>query len=396
MTTSPEERTGDPTQAGEAFRPDPLPSLEGDTETLALRQPKRRAPKKPQAEVPVVTPRVASPAVASPGDVPEISLIVPITTVDGRVREVVTALSAELDRLGRSHEFVIVFDGVRGSAWAEAEALAAARPGSLVPMALQQAFGESMCLSAGLQRARGRIVVTSPQYVQIDPFELGPMLTAIDAGADLVSPWRHPRVDPVLNRLQSAMFNQVMRWMLHAQFHDLNCTFRVMRREVLRDVPIHGDMYRFLPAIAARQGFKVVELKVRHLKEWGGKGFFGLGVYGRRALDVLGVVFLSKFTHKPLRFFGTVGGVFLFLGALLCLATVIQGLFVDPGAILTRPLFQFGVLLFVLGVQVIGFGLVGEIIIYTQAQNLREYRVEKVWEAGDEPRDGDGGSARER
>jgi hypothetical protein len=342
-----------------------------------------------------ITPRAAAPAAATSGAAPEISVIVPVSTVDGRVREVVTALSAELDRLGRTYEFVVVFDGVRGPAWAEAEALSRERPGTLLPMALQQAFGESMCLSAGLQRARGRLVVTSPQYVQIDPYELGPMLAAIDEGADLVSPWRHPRVDPVLNRLQSALFNQVMRWMLHAQFHDLNCTFRVMRREVLRDVPIHGDMYRFLPAIAARQGFKVVERRVRHLKEWGGKGFFGLGVYGRRALDVLGVVFLSKFTHKPLRFFGTVGGVFLLLGAFLCLTTAVQGIFLDR-PVLTRSVFQFGVLLFVLGVQVIGFGLVGEIIIYTQAQNLREYRVEKVWEAPDEPRDGDGGSARER
>ena len=98
----------------------------------------------------------------------------------------------------------------------------------------------------------------------------------------------------------------------------------------------------------------------------------------------------------PLRFFGTVGAVFLFLGALLCLTTTVQGLLPDGGPILTRSVFQFGVLLFVLGVQVIGFGLVGEIIIFTQAQNLREYRVEKVWEAPDEPRDGDGGSARER
>ncbi len=361
-------------------------SAEGGPEA---KTPKKKAPKKAPAEA------AAAPA-APKGGPPEITVLVPITTGDGRVREVVTALSAELERLGRSFEFVLVFDGVRGDAWTEAEALSHERPGVVVSIALQQKFGESMCLSAGLQRARGRIVVTSPQYVQVDPYELSNMLAAIDGGADMVSPWRHPRIDPVLNRIQSAAFNQVMRWILHAQFHDLNCTFRAMRREVLRDVPIHGDMYRFLPAIASRQGFKVVELQVRHLKEWGGKGFFGPGVYLRRALDVLGVVFLSKFTLKPLRFFGSVGGLFLLIGGLLCTTIVVRDLFMGDGLNLSKPLFLMGLLLSVLGVQVIGFGLVGEIIIFTRAKHVREYRVEKVWESRDEPGDDDGSSTPDR
>lgn len=380
------------------FPPDELPAAAEPKDGAELapagdvapgaKAPKRKAPKKAPAE--------SAPAPAAPrGGAPEITVIVPVTTVDGRVREVVTALSAELERLGRAHEFVLVFDGVRGQAWAEAEALMSERPDAVVAIALQQPFGESMCLSTGLQRARGSIVVTSPQYVQVDPFELSNLLAAIAGGADLVAPWRNPRIDPVLNRIQSAAFNRVMRWILHAQFHDLNCTFRAMRREVLRDVPIHGDMYRFLPAIASRQGFKVVELQVRHLKEWGGKGFFGPGVYARRGLDVLGVVFLSKFTLKPLRFFGAVGGVFLLLGAILCGTILVQGFVMRDGPVFSRSLFLVGVLLFVLGVQVIGFGLVGEIIIYTRARNVREYRVEKVWEDGDD-QDGDGGSASAR
>lgn len=355
----------------------------------APRKPKNRAPKKAPSEV-------AAAAPATRAGPPEVSVIVPITTGDGRVREVVTALSAELDRLGRTHEFLLVFDGVRGPAWREAEELARERGDAVVAIALQQAFGESMCLATGLQRARGSIVVTSPQYVQIDPYELANMLAAIDAGADVVSPWRHPRIDPLLNRLQSAAFNQVMRWMMHAPFHDLNCTFRVLRKDVLRDISIHGDMYRFLPAIAARHGFKVVEVQVRHLKEWGGKGFFGPGVYVRRALDVLGVVFLSKFTLKPLRFFGAIGGAFLALGGLLCATLVVQGLIVGDGVNFGRNLFLVAVLFGVLGVQVIGFGLVGEIIIYTRARNVREYRVEKVHEDADDARRDDGGATPER
>jgi hypothetical protein len=210
-----------------------------------------------------------------------------------------------------------------------------------------------------------------------------------------VSPWRHPRIDPYLNRLQSALFNWVMRRIIQSPFHDLNCYFRAFKRQVLEEVAIYGDQYRFLPAIASRQGFKVVELKVRHLKEWGGSGFFGFGVYTRRAIDILGVVFLSRFTLKPLRFFGALGGAFLLLGAALCAAVFVQHIVLEiPTPIITRSPFLIGLLMFVLGVQIIGFGLVGEIIIYTQARNLREYRIERIWEAGPKGSDdagGDGG-----
>jgi hypothetical protein len=363
----------------------------------APKREKRREPKVP------ADPRKQQGAPASPksaGENParafaandkiDVTVIVPILTGDGRVAEVVEALGAELDRLEKRWECILVFDGVRGPAWLEAQRLTAAEPDRVRPIAFQQAAGESMCLTAGFERARGAIIVTSPQYVQIDPFELSTMLRAIDEGADFVTPWRHPRIDPYLNRIQSALFNGLMRRILAMQLHDLNCYFRAFKRQVLEEVAIYGDQYRFLPAIASRQGFKVVEVKVRHLKEWGGTGFFGIGVYARRFLDILGVVFLSKFTLKPLRFFGTLGGIFLLLGAAMCGTLFVQHFVVDePGPLISRSVFQVGLLSFVLGVQIIGFGLVGEIIIYTQARNLREYRIERIWESSTAKHDDD-------
>lgn len=313
----------------------------------------------------------------------EVTVIVPIQTGDGRVRDIVEACAFELERLGKTYECILVFDGVRGPAWEEGQTLSIERPGRVIPIAFLQPVGESTCLTAAFERARGAIIVTSPQYVQVDPYELTRMLALIDSGADFVAPWRHPRIDPYLNRIQSSLFNWVMRKIIHTQFHDLNCYFRVFKRQVLEEVAIYGDQYRFLPAIAARQGFKVVEVKVRHVKEWGGTGFFGIGVYARRLLDIVGVVFLSKFTLKPLRFFGALGGVFALLGAGVCLANVAAHYWLlETQSSLLSASFLLGVLLFVLGVQVIGFGLVGEIIIYTQARNLREYRIERIFESG--------------
>jgi len=309
----------------------------------------------------------------------DITVVLPVTSPHAELDQVVASLSEQFTRMGKDWEFALVFDGVRGDAWRKAEELRGRLGDRILTIAFEKPFGESVCLSAGAEISGGRVLVTSPQYVQIDPVEVRRMLEQIETGADMVAPWRNPRVDPWLNRLQSASFNWLMRKINGGQFHDLNCYLRVFKREVLADVSVYGDMYRFLPLIAQRQGFRVVETQVRHLKEWGKAGFFGVGVYIRRFLDVLGVVFLTRFTLKPLRFFGSVGLVLTVFGGGL-LAGVIYQKFAFGEGLYNRPLFLLALMLFVLGVQVIGFGLVGEIIIYTQARNLREYRIERAWD----------------
>jgi len=328
---------------------------------------------------PEVTTMKPAPSVAPPASELDVTIIVPVQTVYAEVEQVVAGLGGELDRLGRTWECVLVFDGVRGGAWQKAQALVAQHGDKVRTISFENAFGESVCLSAGIERARGKVIVTSPHYMQVDPVELGRMLAALDAGADFVTPWRKPRVDPWLNQLQSASFNWLIRRIIKGEFHDLNCYLRVFRRDVLFDISIYGDMYRFLPVIAQRQGFRVVEVPVRHLKEWGRAGFFGVGVYLRRFLDVLAVMFLTKFTLKPLRFFGSVG-LLLSLSGGAMFAVLLYQRYVEGQGLYGRPVFQLALMLIVLGVQVLGFGLVGEIIIYTQARNLREYRIERIYE----------------
>ncbi len=319
------------------------------------------------------------------GTAVDVSIVVPVQSEEAEVRQVVLALGRELDVEKRSWECIFVFDGVSGRAWKAVQELRVEFGPKVRSILFKNPFGESVCLSAAVERSCGRYLITSPQYVQVDPVELRPMLSALDDGADFVTPWRHPRVDPRLNRLQSAAFNFVIRQVVRMHFHDLNCYFRAIRREVLEDVAVYGDMYRFLPVIAFRQGYRVVEVKVRHLKEWGTTGFFGIGVYARRLLDVLAVMFLTKFTLKPLRFFGMLGGAFSLFGLALCGWVAVEKLWFGVGGS-GRPLLLLGVLLIVLGVQVLGFGLVGEIIIFSQARNLKEYRIERIYDTEDPKR----------
>ncbi|HIF40918.1 MAG TPA: glycosyltransferase [Planctomycetes bacterium] len=322
--------------------------------------------------------------VASPpelvGEEPEVTLIVPILSDKAEVGAVIEGLGNAMEALGRTWEAILVYSGVSGSCWEEGLALQSSSQQQVRTIQLHKSFGEAVCLSSAFHHARGRWILTSPQYIQVDPSSLANLFERADDGADFVTSWRSPRVDAWLNRLQSSVFNAFLRRLVGTRFHDVNCTLRLMRREVLEQMTIYGTMYRYLPAIAHHRGFRVDEVRVRHVAEIaGGVGWHGPGVYLRRSLDILGVVFLTKFTHKPLRFFGALGGLAMLGGGITAIVQVALWIYFDDmQGLYQRPLFLLGVLGFVLGVQIVGFGLVGEIVIFTQARNVREYRIENI------------------
>ncbi len=309
---------------------------------------------------------------------PTISILIHVTDPGARIPVLVKAYSQVLADMGRRGELVFVLDGVAGAPLEQLERFQAERDDVRVLTLLGRGHGESIAFKAALAYAQGDILVTAWDYLQVDPRELAPLLEALEqSDSDLVSSWRHPRVDPLLNRMQSSFFNWFLRLVSRVDLHDLNCNFRVMRRDVLNEVALYGDMFRFLPIMASRRGFKVQEVKVRHLEEKGKTGFFGLGVYLRRLLDILAVTFLTRFTRKPLRFFGIIGFALILLGLALALPPFFERLF-GMGSIQQRPIVLVGVVLVSFGLQFVGFGLVGEIIIFTQSKNLKDYKVERV------------------
>jgi hypothetical protein len=168
------------------------------------------------------------------------------------------------------------------------------------------------------------------------------------------------------------------------KFHDLTCLLRAMRRRVFEDVSVQGDMYRFLPVLAHRAGYEVTEVTVRHVKEHGRFMIFGMGVYLRRLLDVAALIFLTRFTRKPLRFFGLAGGLVFLLGLVICGVLLFDHFFGGEAERLkNQSALILGVLMLVLGVQTFFIGLVAEIIIFTQGRNLKDYRVGRIAEGLD-------------
>ena len=305
---------------------------------------------------------------------PAVSAVIAVGAKAPELPDVLARYDAELKKRPGEAEFVVVLDGVSDDAFEEAQA---ARPPDVNVrlVRLNHPFGESIAMAAGFRIARGHVIVTLPSYLQVEPADIHEVLDAVDDGNDLVAGYRMRRVDSRMNRLQSVMFNGIMRLLTGVKLHDMNCPVRAIKRKVLEDISIQGDMVRFLPVMAQRHGFRVGEARVRHLKERGKSGFFGVGVYIRRFLDVINLLFLSKFTRAPLRFFGVAGILSIAIGVLICAWLAVDKIFFEGTALRDKVVLVLGVLLIVLGVQTFSIGLVGEIIIFTQAKNLKEYRL---------------------
>lgn len=304
---------------------------------------------------------------------PLVSVVIAITENEAHPRTVIEGFAAALTGAGYPCEFVVVIDGPITRFDDELAELGTHWPVFIVSLE-GGGLGESIALSAGVAKAHGELVVNAPPYLQIEPVDVVDVVKALEAGADCVATWRDRRVDPWLNQLQSRLFNRVLRLIMKAPFHDLNSGTRGFRSQVLEEVAVYGELYRFLPVLAARQGFRVVEVRVRHREEKGRSGFYGVGVYLRRILDIVAITFLTRFTQRPLRFFGYVGFTAGLLGVLLTLFPLYNKIFLDE-SLSNRPLFVVGAILAAFGVQLIGFGLVGEIIIFTQSPNLRDYKI---------------------
>lgn len=305
-----------------------------------------------------------------------VSVVVPVNSTNVVLSELVEGYSRPLREAGYPFEIVLVLDGVEEHLAPQAKALSDDYPLKTVVLH-GGGLGESVALTAGVDAAQADLIINAPQYLQAEPEDMIKVVKTLETGAEFVATWRHPRVDPWLNRIQSRVFNIVMGVLIGNRFHDLNSGLRGMHRRVLDEVKIYGDLYRFLPVLAQRQGFKVAEVKLRHREERGRTGFYGVGVYVRRVLDLLAISFLTRFRERPLRFFGMIGLVAIVFGLAMTAWPVWEKVVWDVSWS-NRPIFVIGGVLIAFGMQLIGFGLVGEIIIFTQAHHMEDYQVEQV------------------
>lgn len=244
-----------------------------------------------------------------------------------------------------------------------------------------QVVGEASLVKRAADLASGDYLLTLPAYYRVQPESLNSLLETVEEGADLAVARRWPRKDPWINQIQTRVFHFLLRGISGRRFDDLACGVRAMRRQVLEEVPLYGDFFRFFPVLAVSQGYHVEQVEGGHHPEDRRPRVYSPGVYLRRLIDLLGVFFLVRFTYKPLRFFGLVGSGVSLVGAAILGVLFVQR--VGGEGIADRPLLLLGVLFITLGVQAIALGLIGEIIVHLNAPERPGYRVLEILDGGE-------------
>lgn len=305
----------------------------------------------------------------------DISVIVPVVERYDNLHQIYSEFSSAFDKLDKSYEFIFVVDGEFNTAFGDLKKIKTRNPAIKI-IKLSKNFGESIALSIGFERAKGDHIFTLAPYFQVEPESINSIWNGLNDGYDLVIARRFPRIDSKLNRLQSFLFHWLIWKMTSIHFHDMSCGLKGLKRKVFEEIEIYGDLHRFIPILADKKGFKVKEIKAKQRKEDASLRLVKVGVYARRLLDILTIFFITKFTMKPLRFFGLIGITLFGTGGII---TTYLGLYriLGFGAIAGRPLLLFGVILMVLGIQTLSLGLIGEIIIFTHARNIKEYNIEE-------------------
>lgn len=307
--------------------------------------------------------------------VPSISVIVPVCGRRTELRSLYAQYKTGIDAVGLPFEFIFVIDGNRTDATRALNELLQEGE-DLTVITLTRSFGEAAALMAGFERASGSVIVTLPAYHQIEPQDICKLVAALSA-SDMAVGYRAPRYGNVLDRMRRSAFHGLVNFVTGSRLRDIGCGARAMRRQVFEEMDLYGDQHRFMAILASRMGFRVSEVAMRQSPQDRLERVYRPKEYAHHVLDLFSIFFLVRFTKRPLRFFGMVGAATFGIGVALIAVLSVQRLFFDE-KLADRPALLLAALLVVLGMQVFALGLLGELIIFTHARGMKDYRVQEV------------------
>lgn len=306
----------------------------------------------------------------------QISAVVPVVKLFDRSSRLVNEYLETLEATGKRFELVYVLDGEQTDILRVLKEIAS-KDRRLRIVQLAKNFGEASALTAGFASTSGETVLTLPAYGQVALDDIRKVLEELDRCDFAVA----RRVSRTTTQRFKAIRRKVFHWLVRVatgqSFSDMGCGVRAFKRAVADELPLYGDQYRFYSLLATQRGFRVNEVPVREAERDLVFDRHGVRDYLARLLDIFAIVFLTRFTKKPLRFFGTIGSVVFALGGVFLTYLVFQRLFFGV-ALADRPALLLSSLMVVLGLQVFALGLLGELIIFTHAKDMKEYSIERI------------------
>ena len=308
---------------------------------------------------------------------PDISVVVPVFEEEESLPELADRIRAVCEEEGLAFEAWLIDDGSRDASWAVVQGLHD-EDDRFRGVRLRRNYGKSAALAMGFERARGRYVLTMDADLQDDPAEIPKLVEKLEEGYDLVSGWKQQRHDPLSKTVPSRFFNLVTRAISGIRLHDFNCGLKIYRSEVVKSVHVYGELHRYIPLLAKWEGYdRIGEKPVVHHPRQHGRTKFGIERFFRGFLDLISVIFMTRFAPRPMHFFGALGTLAFIGGFLLSLWISIQKVFFDQ-PIGDRPLLLMGVMLIVVGVQMFTTGLLGEMFIRPRMERTSSYHVREV------------------
>ena len=305
-----------------------------------------------------------------------ISFVIPVFDEEGSLEELHQAIIATMDGLAQPYEILFVDDGCTDRSPEILHGLYERDGDHVRVVQFRRNFGKTAALTAGFGLARGEIIVTMDADLQDDPAELPKLLAKLDEGYDLVGAWRANRHDPITKRGPSWFANSTVSALTGVKLHDVNCGFKVYRREVVRDLKLYGDLHRFIPVLAHWKGYRITEVPVVHHPRRFGQSKFGGRRFGRSYIDFLSVLFLTTYLRRPMHLFGMVGTLFAAVGAVIML--YLAGLKLTGVGIGPRPLLFFGITALMVGIQLISIGLLGEMLRNVTFRAEEEFSIRQI------------------
>jgi len=310
----------------------------------------------------------------------DLSLVIPVYNEEESLCLLFDTIQQALKPLERAWEVIFVDDGSRDKSLDVLQTLVEKDPEHVRLVVFRRNFGQTAAISAGVDYAQGEIIILLDADLQNDPGDIPLLLAKLDEGYDLVSGWRKDRQDNRLTRtIPSNLANGLISWVTGVHLHDYGCTLKAYRRDALVGFRLYGEMHRFIPVFAHSVGARITELPVRHHSRKFGKAKYGLDRTLKVILDLFTVKFLLDYSHKPIRLFGGAGMLLISGSGILLLYLFIRRL-LENVPVLGSPLFQLGVMFFILGFQSILMGLIAELLArtYHESQAKPTYTIRKI------------------